>query len=254
VAETIWKIGSVNKTHKLTIKFKLLNLKGGNMVLGEKPIGRFILSMRPKAVIEHLKCRFIKFTRPKITKLSELEMLKLSKRTKVSKQSKQFRQLPKRSLNSELSGFAHVSILALAALAAAVLMWGIVSGCQGVLAPLDTDPAQRALGQASIKVVAERMQNAQARSGIGPLSSSYHLSSDYIGNAAEALMGISRAMGFGLWVQDQKAGTIELTLISKDDDTLLALLADINRQLKPHGAAVGADVLNRVLVLSGGKR
>jgi hypothetical protein len=61
-------------------------------------------------------------------------------------------------------------------------------------------------------------------------------------------------MGFGLWVQERSAGDVEIVLSSTEPNkNLFSLLADINRQLKASGAAVGIDMLNRVLVLSGGR-
>jgi hypothetical protein len=137
--------------------------------------------------------------------------------------------------------------------AIAVLGGLVLAGCQGVTAPSAIDPARRSLGQASIKVVGEKLQSDWGKVP-APLSRTYYLSGEYNGKAAETLMGVSRAMGFGLWVQDQAAGAIDLSLTPKPGESLLSLLADINRQLKPQGAAVGVDVLNRVLVLSGGRK
>jgi hypothetical protein len=129
------------------------------------------------------------------------------------------------------------------------------AGCQGTTKSVrsELDPARRALGEASIKVMAEKLESPDRRLGrSGVLSWSYVFSGEFVGEASEAVRALSAAMGYGFLLADADAGQKEVVVKSTGQErpTVGDLLKDLNRQLKPHQAFLGLDVVNRRLVLT----
>jgi hypothetical protein len=124
-----------------------------------------------------------------------------------------------------------------------------------------TDPALRALGQASMRVMAERLESplgeAERAARGGPLGRIYHLEGRFQGRVSEALLAISASLGYGLSLGGPKGGDLMVVLEPKPEGaTVFSLVKDLNRQLRPFDAYIGVDAINRRFVLTsvGGPR
>jgi hypothetical protein len=73
------------------------------------------------------------------------------------------------------------------------------------------------------------------------------------GDAADAGLGVARAMGYGFLVTSRPVGKIRVRLEPTGDKPLSihSLLNTLNGQLKKHGAVLGVDSINRRLILAG---
>jgi hypothetical protein len=133
----------------------------------------------------------------------------------------------------------------------------IGTGCQTTNsgAALD-DPAMTALGQASIKIMEEKMKSPYrgyptSSQADEPMGLTYLLSVSFDGTAAEAVMGLAQAMGYGFVVKNDRAGRLPVTINPTEKErTIFWLISDINRQLKKERAFVGVDSVNKRLVIS----
>jgi hypothetical protein len=118
------------------------------------------------------------------------------------------------------------------------------------------DPALTALGQASIKIMEERMKSpfitlAPTGETGSVLSRAFVLEGQFSGSATEVLIGITRAINYGLWVKNARAGRLPIVIEpDKSGQTMLWLIGDLNRQLKKDRAAIGIDSVNKRLTLS----
>jgi hypothetical protein len=153
---------------------------------------------------------------------------------------------------------------AAAALAAAFLAFFFLGACQSV-GSRRSDPARdealRILGEASVRVVAERLEDPSYPGGAGAsgkrrkadvLSLPYELSGTFAGEAGAAALGLSEAMGYGLVVNGRTAGKIQVVLrpAPAGKKTIGDLLREINNQLGKENARLGVDLINRRLVLT----
>jgi hypothetical protein len=135
----------------------------------------------------------------------------------------------------------------------------IFSGCarRAPMAP-PASPAMRVLGQASIKVLGEKMESPlgeKERAGGkgGPLNRPYALYGRFEGRVSEALMAVSASLGYGLAVESPAWGDLMVVIEpSGGEATIFSLIKDMNRQLKKRGAVIGVDAINRRLTLSAG--
>jgi hypothetical protein len=134
-------------------------------------------------------------------------------------------------------------------------------GCSGTPKKIDpvADPALRALGGASMRVIAERLESplgeAERAGGgpSGPLHREYVLDGRYEGRISEALLAISAALGYGLIVEGPRGGDLAVVIEPRPEGgTVYGLIKDLNRQLRPLGAVIGVDVVNRRLSLFSG--
>jgi hypothetical protein len=144
---------------------------------------------------------------------------------------------------------------ALAGLALALAALSFLPGCRaGGGAGLD-DPALSALGRASARIMAERMNGAGLPwpSGeIAALAKPFAFGGTFEGPASDAALAISKALGYGLAVKNAQAGAITVTVgPSGQGRSVLWLIGDLNRQLKKNRASIGVDAINRRLILSG---
>jgi hypothetical protein len=136
-----------------------------------------------------------------------------------------------------------------------------LSGCRATGAGLSVpvgDPALRALGSASIRVLAEKMESPLGESEKtggrgGILTRTFFLEGRYEGRVSEALLAVSAAVGYGLTVENQQSGDLVVAIEPKTEPaTVMSLIKELNRTLKPSGAYIGVDVINRRLVLKSG--
>jgi hypothetical protein len=118
------------------------------------------------------------------------------------------------------------------------------------------------LGLAAEAVHAEQLlspwglnpEAATSSSALGPLTRRYRLAAAWEGSAAEAILRLSDALGYGCRVEGRQAGRVAVIIRPAPQGAVLGeLLRDLNAQLKPHGVSVGVDSINRVLSLRGGK-
>jgi hypothetical protein len=144
--------------------------------------------------------------------------------------------------------------LALALLAAGLLA---LAGCQaGRYGAFRDDPALTALGEASVKVMGERLIDPL---GGGPgegeagasLRRPYALGGTFEGTASEAVMGLAQALGYGFSVKNAQAGRLRVTIAPSDRPRpIFWLIGDLNRQLGEGRAYIGIDAVNKRLILS----
>jgi hypothetical protein len=87
-----------------------------------------------------------------------------------------------------------------------------------------------------------------------PLDRVCLLERSWSGSAAEAVMRLSRAVGYGFRVDDRAVGEIAVTVqAAPRGATVLELVKDLDRQLGRRGASLGVDAVNGVLKISGGR-
>ena len=142
---------------------------------------------------------------------------------------------------------------------AVIVLAPLMVGCSHRKAsPPVGDPALRALGQASIKVQAERMESPlgegeRAGGQGGPLSRLYFLNGRFEGRVSEALLAISASLGYGLSMTGPAAGDLIVAIEpAPQGAAIFSLIKGLNRQLSSHGAVIGVDIVNRRLTLSSG--
>jgi hypothetical protein len=134
----------------------------------------------------------------------------------------------------------------------------LLSGCHRKSAMEPADPALRALGRASIRVQAERMESplgdAERAGGRGGAPNRlYVLNGIFEGRVSEALLAISASMGYGLSMTGPEAGDLIVTIGPKPEGaTIVSLIKELNKRLARSGAVIGVDVVNRRLTLSAG--
>jgi hypothetical protein len=122
------------------------------------------------------------------------------------------------------------------------------------------DPARRALGEASRRVLAERLESplgeAERAGGLkGPLGTVHVIEARFEGPVSEALLSISASLGYGLSIDGPAGASIAVVIEpAQEGRTLFKLIKELNRGLKPHGAVIGVDIINRRLGLRGGGR
>ncbi|MDR2302187.1 MAG: hypothetical protein LBF38_09130 [Deltaproteobacteria bacterium] len=139
----------------------------------------------------------------------------------------------------------------------AMVFFGLMAGCKlAANSARPEDPALTALGQASIKIMDERMRSpfialsptGEAGSKLGQ---AFVLDGVFEGPVSDALMGLSKALNYGLWVKNARAGRLFVTVgPSRGGQTILWLINDLNKQLKDDRAVIGIDSVNKRLVLS----
>jgi hypothetical protein len=146
-------------------------------------------------------------------------------------------------------------------LMAFVLLLILAAGCQKAkVGPGATDPALAALGRASVKILAERMEGQKRRPDAWPeawpevFDRPYVLSGNFEGPASQVVLALSGAVGYGFMVKNAKAGG--LTVRIKESGLpagrdMVWLIRDLNHQLKPHKAFIGVDAVNKKLILFG---
>ncbi|MDR2443501.1 MAG: hypothetical protein LBE31_08290 [Deltaproteobacteria bacterium] len=139
----------------------------------------------------------------------------------------------------------------------AILMVLFICSCQKSIPTTPSDPALRALGQASIRVLDQKLESPlgeleKAGGKGGVLTRKYVINGTFEGRASETLLAISSALGYGLTVENQRAGDLVVKISPElKGATILSLIKSLNQTLKPQGARIGVDSLNRRLVLSG---
>ncbi|MDR2386150.1 MAG: hypothetical protein LBE80_01020 [Deltaproteobacteria bacterium] len=140
---------------------------------------------------------------------------------------------------------------------AVVAILGLFSGCQTTKSRAGLeDPALTALGQASVKIMDERMKSPfitlSPTGEVGSkLSQVFVLDGVFVGAVSEALMGLAKALNYGLVLKNARAGRLFVTIgPSEGDRTIVWLIGDLNKQLKKDRAVIGIDSVNKRLVLS----
>jgi hypothetical protein len=122
-------------------------------------------------------------------------------------------------------------------------------GCQAVGGRID-DSALAALGKASERVMAERMEGSFGRPG-PVLGRAYALGGSFVGPVSEVVLGLSRAIGYGFVIKNARCGDLAVVIEPPEPGRdVYWLIKDLNKQLKEHGAAIGVDTINKRLVLS----
>jgi hypothetical protein len=100
--------------------------------------------------------------------------------------------------------------------------------------------------------MAERLEWPPGQIPGGPvLDRPFVLHGRFEGPAAEAVLGLSGALGYGCLVEDAPAGRLQVHIEPSGGRTVLWLVRDLNRQLGAMGAAIGIDAVNGRLILSG---